>query len=82
MTNTRLLASAALLAASLALDPGAAAQTPAATKPAAPSASAAAKAAPQLDARAMDLLKGISLYSKRAVAPEKRVAKSEKVAAK
>ena len=35
----------------------------------------------QLD-RAMDLLKGISLYSKRAVAPEKRVAKSEKVAAK
>jgi len=60
MTNTRLLASAALLAASLALDPGAAAQTPAATKPAAPSASAAAKAAPQLDARAMDLLKGMS----------------------
>ncbi len=35
----------------------------------------------QLD-RAMDLLKGISLYGKRAPAPEKRVAKGEKVAAK
>src|SRR5438552_5668745 len=33
----------------------------------------------QLD-RAMDLLKGISLYSKRAPLPEKRVAKGEKVA--
>jgi len=35
----------------------------------------------QLD-RAMDLLKGISLYSKRAPMPEKRVAKGDKVAAK
>lgn len=59
MITIRLLACAALLAASLALGPGAAAQAPAATKPVTPSASAAAKAAPQLDARAMDLLKGM-----------------------
>ena len=32
--------------------------------------------------RAMDLLKGISLYSKRTPAPEKRAAKGDKVAAK
>ena len=36
---------------------------------------------PQLD-RAMDLLKGITLFTQRAPAPEKRVAKSDKMAAK
>ena len=36
---------------------------------------------PQLD-RAMDLLKGITLFTQRAPAPEKRVAKSDKLAAK
>ena len=36
---------------------------------------------PQLD-RAMDLLKGITLFTQRAPAPEKRLAKGEKVAAK
>jgi len=36
---------------------------------------------PQLD-RAMDLLKGITLFTQRAPAPEKRDAKGEKLAAK
>jgi carboxyl-terminal processing protease len=36
---------------------------------------------PQLD-RAMDLLKGITLFTQRAPAPEKRVVKSDKMAAK
>jgi carboxyl-terminal processing protease len=36
---------------------------------------------PQLD-RAMDLLKGITMFTQRAPAPEKRVAKSDKMAAK
>ena len=36
---------------------------------------------PQLD-RAMDLLKGITLFTQRAPVPEKSVAKSEKMAAK
>jgi hypothetical protein len=35
---------------------------------------------PQLE-RAMDLLKGISLFTQRAPAPERRVAKGDKVAA-
>jgi carboxyl-terminal processing protease len=36
---------------------------------------------PQLD-RAMDLLKGITLFTQRAPVPEKKIARSEKVAAK
>jgi hypothetical protein len=35
----------------------------------------------QLD-RAMDLLKGITLFTQRAPAPDQRVAKGEKIAAK
>ena len=36
---------------------------------------------PQLD-RAMDLLKGITLFTQRAPAPDKRLAKADKMAAK
>ncbi|SEB14242.1 DUF2092 domain-containing protein [Variovorax sp. YR216] len=60
MTKTRLLAGTALLAAALALGPGAAAQTAAPARAATPSAKSTVKASPQLEPKAMDLLRAMS----------------------